>query len=106
MRRTCACFALVAALALSGCAEGIPLGRHLYLTVGVHAGRVDHAGDATGVSSRSWGFGLGCGGITLGQISYYCAHLPTNGDVGIIERGSGAGQHFKVLPAHKSELSR
>ncbi len=55
---------------------------------------MEHAGPATGVSSRVLGLTAGCGLVTLGASGTYCAHIPIEGDVAIIERGSGPDQHL------------
>ena len=91
-------FAVILALAcaLGGCA-GLPTGHRTFIVIGVGIVRVDHADKAIGISSRSLGLMLGCRQLTLGVQGSYCTELPIEGDVAIIERGSGPNQHLSVV---------
>ncbi len=88
---------LCSALALSGCA-GLPIGRHEFIVLGIGLVRIDRADKAVGVSSRSIGLTLCPRSLTLGVQASYCASIPIDGDVAIIERGSGPDQHLSVIP--------
>ena len=101
-RRTAAAVALGAVLQLVGCA-GLPIGGHTFVVVGVGLVRVDKADRAIGISSRSLGLTVGCRQITLGAQASYCARLPIEGDVAIIERGSGPDQHLSVTNLRKEK---
>jgi hypothetical protein len=72
------------------------LGRGVFLVVGVGLVRIDREAKAVGISSRSLGITVACGGITAGVQASYCASIPTKGSVAIIERGSGPDQHLTI----------
>ncbi len=94
--------ALCAALALAGCA-GVPVGHHTHLFIGVGLVRVDKAGKATAISSRSIGAVTGCGFVIVGAQASYCAHIPIDGDLAIIERAAGPDQHLKLQSLRPQE---
>ncbi len=88
----------------SGCA-GLPVGHHTHLFIGFGLVRVDRAGKATAISSRSLGIFAGCQSITIGVQASYCARIPIDGNLAIIERASGPDQHLilsKLQPKEKS----
>ncbi len=93
---------LAVALALSGCA-GVPIGHHTSLFVGVGVVRVDKAGLATAISSRSLGASFGCELTVVGLQASYCVHIPIDGDVAILERGDGTDQRLSVKPLKLKE---
>lgn len=93
----------VLAIATLGACAGAPLGSHRYLVIGVGVVRVDRADKAVGVSSRMLGLTLGCNQLTLGVLAAYCAELPIDGDVAIIERGAGPDQHLALKHLHKEK---
>ena len=93
------------ALCLGGCEHpGLLLGHHVYLVVGVGAVRVDRADKAVGISSRVLGLtsNKACG-ITVGLQATYCTALPADGDVAVLERGSGSNQHLVHLNLRKGK---
>jgi hypothetical protein len=92
--------AICAALALSGCA-GFPIGHDTFIVAGIAAYHIQHAGKATAISSRSLGASLGCDLILVGVQESFCAHIPINGDVAIIDRGKGADQHLTLRSLRK-----
>ena len=94
--------AIAAALALSGCA-GVPIGHHTHLFIGIGLVRVDRAGPATAISSRSFGVSAGCQLVLIGAQESFCAHIPIDGDVAIIERGQGPDQHLTLVPLRHKE---
>ena len=71
-------------LALGGCA-GVPIGGHAYVYIGVGVVRIDHQADATGIHSTALGLTAGCGQVTIGAETSFCAVLPEHGSVAIID---------------------
>ena len=96
--------AISAGLALSGCA-GLPIGHHTFVVIGIGVVRVDQAGKATAISSRSIGAAIGCRFVFIGAQASYCAHIPIDGQLAIIERGAGPDQHLSLTPLHIQEKS-
>jgi hypothetical protein len=89
---------LLAALALGGCA-GLPIGGHSYVYVGVGVVHIDKSADATGIGSTMVGLAAGCGQVTLGAVTSFCAALPEHGSVAIIDRAHTAKARLTVQPS-------
>ena len=87
--------ALFTALGLPGCA-GLPIGGHAYLYVGVGVVHIDKQADATGIHATTLGLVAGCGQVTIGAATSFCAVLPMHGSVAIIDRAKGRNPSLSV----------
>ncbi len=87
--------AIALAFSVGGCA-GVPIARRTYVYVGVGVLRVDRQDRATAVRAITVGLKLECQGATLGVASSYCASIPLDGEVAILEEGSSPRKHLSV----------